>query len=629
MNVSANKKWRNIMRRKLISMVLSVALIAGLVTVIPAKREAVKAATGWDLVWSDEFNGTSLDRNVWDYEIGNGNWGWGNGEVEYYTDRTDNVNVSGGNLQIIAKKENYGGQKYTSGRILTKGKKAFLYGKMEARLKVENGNQDGVWPAFWMMGNNMANGVGWPQCGEIDIMEHANSNPYLGGCLHWNYEGINGSWDKHGSYGSGDAGKDYRFATGDSIENWHTYGLIWDASHMEWQVDGVTYFEQSITDNNAYCFQKEQFFLFNLAIGGPDTGYTGHKTANANTFKTTTMYIDWLRVYKPGNGSQQQTTKAPTTTKTPSTTKPVETVTSVSYIPVDSVASSNNVFGTYFSSVDGWGGNVTGSVSNATNKGISIHLDKVGEDMWAAQAYLSNLSYIAGNTYTYKTTITSDITKSIRVKVVGDNDNFVFKQDDIKVQANVPYVYEATVKIPDNYTGRLDLYFGLGRTDQDAGLSTDAPANIKISDTSFKTTKKVVTSTVVNSGNETTKAPSGNTNTNTNTNTGSNVKSTTVSNSIVNAVKKSKVKIKSAKSLKKKSIKVVIKKVKNATGYIIRVCDNKKFQGYVQKTTKKRKYTIKGLEDSGKHFVKVRAYVQNGKKKVRGKWSKVKKVKVK
>ncbi|RGY82433.1 glycoside hydrolase family 16 protein [Parabacteroides distasonis] len=112
--------------------------------------------------------------------MGNGNWGWGNGEIEYYTNRTDNVRVAGGSLQIIAKKENYGGQKYTSGRIISKGKKYFKYGKMEARIKVENGNQDGVWPAYWMMGENMGKmdegvRVGWPYCGEIDIMEHANS----------------------------------------------------------------------------------------------------------------------------------------------------------------------------------------------------------------------------------------------------------------------------------------------------------------------------------------------------------------------------------------------------------------------------------------------------------------------
>lgn len=194
----------------------------------------VNAAQSYQLVWSDEFDGNTLNTGTWSYETGNGNWGWGNGEVEYYTDRTDNVRVQNGELQIIAKREDYGGQQYTSGRILTKGKKFFQYGKMEARMRIENGNQDGVWPAFWMMGENMTEGVGWPQCGEIDIMEHANSYNYVQGTLHWNYEGINGSWDKHGMYGSADEGKNYIFSdnANNGINGWHTYGLIWDENHM-------------------------------------------------------------------------------------------------------------------------------------------------------------------------------------------------------------------------------------------------------------------------------------------------------------------------------------------------------------------------------------------------------------
>lgn len=127
--------------RHTLKKILAGALVAAMAVpgVILSKPETsdVQAADNWKLTWSDEFNGTSLDTSVWSYEIGNGNWGWGNGEVEYYTNRTDNVRVSGGNLQIIAKKENYGGQKYTSGRIITKGKKWFKYGKMVARIKVE------------------------------------------------------------------------------------------------------------------------------------------------------------------------------------------------------------------------------------------------------------------------------------------------------------------------------------------------------------------------------------------------------------------------------------------------------------------------------------------------------------
>ena len=123
---------------------MSLAVAVSGITIGETKTKSVKAADNWNLVWSDEFNGTSLDTSVWSYEIGNRNGGWGNGEIEYYTNRTDNVRVADGSLQIIAKKENYGGQKYTSGRIISKGRKYFKYGKMEARIKVENGNQDEI-----------------------------------------------------------------------------------------------------------------------------------------------------------------------------------------------------------------------------------------------------------------------------------------------------------------------------------------------------------------------------------------------------------------------------------------------------------------------------------------------------
>ena len=151
---------------------LALALVICGITFTPNKTNKVSAAadpsaSGWQLQWSDEFTGSSLDTTAWNYETGAG--GWGNAELQYYTSRTSNVSVSGGYLQIKAKKESYNGSEYTSGRITTKGKKYFHYGKMEARIKVDGGNQNGVWPAFWMMGNDY-DSVSWPACGELDIM---------------------------------------------------------------------------------------------------------------------------------------------------------------------------------------------------------------------------------------------------------------------------------------------------------------------------------------------------------------------------------------------------------------------------------------------------------------------------
>ncbi len=604
--------------KRAIALVTAVCLVVGGLNYIAKDTNDVEAAQTYTLAWSDEFEGTSLDTSVWSYETGNGSWGWGNGEVEYYTSRTDNVQVADGTLRIIAKKENYNGYEYTSGRIITKGKKSFTYGKMEARIKVENGNQSGLWPAFWMMGENY-NSVGWPACGEIDIMEHANSNNTVGGCLHWwNYDS-----SSNADYGSGNANSDYVFSdnTNNGINGWHTYGLIWDEDHMEWQVDGETYFQQGITDNNSYCFSKNQFFLLNLAIGGTGTGYTNYQTADPNTYQTATMYVDYVRVYQLSDGSETTTNQTTTENTTTSSSDQQETETFVSYETVDSVASSNNVFETYYGS--DWAG-ATGSSSNASNTGITMNVSSVGSDLWGVQAYLSDLEYIAGNTYTYKCTIVSDVTKNIRVKVVGDSDDYIFSQEDITVQAGVPYEYEVQVTIPYDYTGRLDLYFGLGRNSNDSGLTSSSSMTLTISDVSFVTEKEVITVIPV------TPATTGESVADTGkTEVVSSKSASKTESSDASAFKQKKAKIRRLVSKKHGKVKVVIKKVANADGYIIRYCDNKKFRGYRKKKTTKSKVVIKGAGNGKKCWVKVRAYRMIDGKKVKGKWSKKKKVKIK
>lgn len=602
--------------KRLVALCLCATLTLGGVSIFQKEEKEVKAAQSWQLVWSDEFNGNALDTSVWSYETGNGNWGWGNGEIQNY--RPENVKVSGGNLQIIAKRQNYGQQKYTSGRIITKGKKAFLYGKMEARIKVENGNQDGVWPAYWMMGNNMKDGVGWPNCGEIDIMEHANSRDHVGGCLHWNYEGINGNWDKHGSYGSGDAGKDYHFTdnVNNGINGWHTYGLIWDKDHMEWQVDGVTYFQQDITDNNAYCFQKEQFFLFNLALGGTGTGYTDYTTVNDATFKTTTMYVDYLRVYQmgeEGTGITVPTDKPDVTTKPTVTTKPqeVETETSIRYETVDAVADSKNVFDSYFGGNSGWG-TATGNISNAKNTSVDIHMNSVGDNLWQVQASLKDLEYIAGNTYKYKCTITSNVTKSVRVKVVGDSDDYIFSQEDVTVMAGEPYNYEADITIPEDYAGRLDLYFGLGKNNyRNEEIDSNTAVDISISDMSFVTQKKIIT--VIE---KPTVAPQ-------------TTKPQVVTTKKPTYKKPAKTKIVKI-TKKKKSLKIKLRKVKKADGYQIFYSRNKNFKKYKIKKTRYLNAKIKKLKSKKKYYIKARCYyINNNGERIYSRFTKTKKVKVK
>ncbi len=232
---------------------------------------------GYKLVWSDEFNGTSLDLTKWSYEIGNGTNGWGNNELEYYTNMTQNCNVQNGILNIVAAKESYSGYNYTSARIKTQGRFSFKYGKIEAKIKMPFGQ--GMWPAFWMLGDNI-NKVGWPSCGETDIMEMIGGKGRentVHGSAHW----------------GGDYTKSYTLSTGTFADSYHTFDLIWTPKQMIWQVDGITYVTLDITPSALSAFQKSSFIILNLAVGGSWPG----NPDNSTTFPQA-LQVDYVRVYQ-------------------------------------------------------------------------------------------------------------------------------------------------------------------------------------------------------------------------------------------------------------------------------------------------------------------------------------------
>lgn len=248
---------------------------------------AVKHHWGeYELVWSDEFNGTELDRSVWDFNIGGG--GWGNQELQYYTNRTENVRVEGGNLVIEARKEPYENRNYTSGRILTRGYKEFLYGKFEARIKFPGGK--GTWPAWWMMGGSM----NWPACGEIDIQEHVGSqDTRVSFALH--------TPDKNGTKGN-NWSKTHFFDYPMSAD-YHVYGVEWAQQEeggkdvIRFFVDGVQYAEvwqTKFDDNASWPFQKPHYLILNLAIGGT----MGGQVDDAIFDQERKMLVDWVRVYQ-------------------------------------------------------------------------------------------------------------------------------------------------------------------------------------------------------------------------------------------------------------------------------------------------------------------------------------------
>lgn len=252
----------------------------------------------YELVWEDTFN--SVNTTVWTCEIGNGNWGWGNGESQYYTAREENIKAENGNLVITAQKENYANFKYTSARIKTLGKVSCKYGMIEARIKCPWGAM-GVWPAFWMMGEDITS-KGWPRCGEIDIMEQmCTSNPVTWNTTlatyHWNNNGLNGNYSPV-NYGLSKN-------VGEQLGNaFRIYGVEWTPNALigyvkdgngENRINIVTMDIGDATNesNGRFAFHKEHFLLLNIALGGT---YTGHSIDP--DFASATMLVDWVRIYQ-------------------------------------------------------------------------------------------------------------------------------------------------------------------------------------------------------------------------------------------------------------------------------------------------------------------------------------------
>lgn len=236
--------------------------------------------SGYNLVWNDEFDGTSLSSD-WTYEIGTGSNGWGNNELQYYTD--DNTTVTDGVLIIEARKENVGGQNYTSSRIVTQGNQSFQYGRIDIRAALPEGQ--GLWPALWMLGSNFST-VGWPFCGEIDIME------MIGGSGRENTVHGTVHWDNAGNYAS--YGDSFTLSSGSFQEEFHVFSIIWDQTSIKWYVDDQLYNTIDITPAELDEFQNDFFFIFNVAVGGNWPG-----DPNSSTQFPQRMIVDYVRVFQP------------------------------------------------------------------------------------------------------------------------------------------------------------------------------------------------------------------------------------------------------------------------------------------------------------------------------------------
>jgi beta-glucanase (GH16 family) len=247
------------------------------------------AASGWRLIWSDEFNGPAIDGSKWSFEVNGG--GGGNNELQYYTARPENARIENGRLVIEARKEQYSGpdgtRQYTSARLRTLNKGDWLYGRFEARIKLPRGQ--GIWPAFWMLPSNNKYG-NWAASGEIDILEAINTNAAGGNTIYGSIH-FGNTWpnNKHTTVA-------YKPPTS-IADNYQTYAVEWEPRAIRWYVNNVLYSTQTQWDSGGgpypAPFDQRFHLLLNLAVGGNWPG-----SPNATTVFPQRMEVDYVRVYQ-------------------------------------------------------------------------------------------------------------------------------------------------------------------------------------------------------------------------------------------------------------------------------------------------------------------------------------------
>ena len=283
-----------------------------------SSQEGTGETDGYVLVWQDLFDGDELNELRWNIEVNGA--GGGNNELQYYTDRATNVHVGddgkgNGCLILTAHRESYGGKSFTSGRVNSKNLVAFKHGKIEAAIRMPK-TANGLWPAFWMMGNDY-DAVGWPKCGETDIVEMGHQNAfaagnqekYFNGAMHWGQGWPNASYAR-------DTTKSYSLQDGE----FHIFTAIWDENSMSMYVDldqmpvQTPYFKMDIPctepDNEwspGNYFHKENFILFNLAVGGNFPGiYNADEITALNDANghEASMYVNYVKIYQKGTADE-------------------------------------------------------------------------------------------------------------------------------------------------------------------------------------------------------------------------------------------------------------------------------------------------------------------------------------
>jgi beta-glucanase (GH16 family) len=227
---------------------------------------------GWKLIWSDEFNGPNIDATKWSFQTGPANV---NSELEYYSNSVNNAFIKDSCLVLRAIKEDFGGRNYTSGKMTSAGKGDWLYGRVEVRAKLNNGQ--GMWPAIWMLPTDNAYG-GWPSSGEMDIMELLGNQPNkVYGTIHWNANGHQQS------------GSSFTLKSGTFADTFHVFAYEWEVGKQRWYVDDSLYFSTT----RGQPFDKRFYLILNVAVGGTWPGNPNSTTPFPND-----MVVDYARVYQ-------------------------------------------------------------------------------------------------------------------------------------------------------------------------------------------------------------------------------------------------------------------------------------------------------------------------------------------
>jgi beta-glucanase (GH16 family) len=251
----------------------------------PRPTSAPAPLGDWELSWSDEFDGPAgslPDASRWAFDVGGG--GWGNAQLEYDTDRPENASHDGaGNLAITARAEEYGGRDFTSARLVTRGLFAQARGRFEARIDLPVGR--GIWPAFWLLGADFG-AVGWPGCGEIDVLEYVGHEP----------RAVFGSVHGPGYSGGSPITGRFELPSGGFDAAFHLFAVDWDPWRIAFSVDGITYHvvtPASLPPGAPWVFEHDFFIILNVAVGGYLPG-----APDGTTVFPQTMRVDYVRVYE-------------------------------------------------------------------------------------------------------------------------------------------------------------------------------------------------------------------------------------------------------------------------------------------------------------------------------------------